>query len=108
MPKAHRAILIDAHTQKVREVQVSGLEDYYREMQVSLITTGCWMDSKTVLYVDDEGLINGTTVGFSINGRPYAGSGLITAVSRKTGNSINLTDEWTAEGVARKVEFFFV
>ena len=104
----HRAILIDAHSMSVREVQVSGLEDYYREMKVERIETAVWLDAETILYVDEEGLINGTTVGFTLNNGQWAGSGLVTAVNRKTGSSKDLKDKWTAEGLMRKVKFYAI
>jgi hypothetical protein len=108
MPKAHRAILIDAHTMTIREVRVSGLEDYYREMKVERIEHAIWLDAETLIYVDEEGLINGTTVGFTMNNGQWAGSGLVTAINRKTGSSKDLKEKWTAEGLMRKVQFYSI
>lgn len=103
MAKAHRCILIDAHKREVREVACKGLEDYYQSMNVERIETATWLDKQTCIYVDEEGLINGTRVGFVINNRPFAGSGIVTAINHKTGGSISLKEDWTAEGIARKV-----
>lgn len=42
---------------------------------------GVRLGNGDTLYVDDEGLINGTAHGFYYEGRPYAGNGLILGIT---------------------------
>ena len=74
-----RAILIDAVNCTVTEFQNKGdLDSIYKAINVEMIEVGNY-DPETgdTLYVDEEGLINGTTVGFEIFGKQFAGSGII-------------------------------
>lgn len=71
-----KGILIDAYKQEVREVEYDGLQDIY-----ALTACGCvdviHLRNDDAVYVDDEGLINGTEVAFSIEGRVLMGNGLV-------------------------------
>lgn len=73
-----KAILIDAKNRQVREIEV---ENDYKKIQEALgvqyFTIVGLRDTTDVLYIDDEGLINGTEFGFYINGEMYLGNGLI-------------------------------
>lgn len=74
-----RAILIDAVNCTVTEIQNKGdLDSIYKAINVEMIEVGNY-DPETgdTLYVDEEGLINGTTVGFELFGKQFAGSGII-------------------------------
>jgi hypothetical protein len=73
-----KAILIDAKNKQVREIEV---ENDFRKIQeaigVQYFTIVGLPDTTDVLYVDDEGLINGTDFGFYFKGELYFGNGLI-------------------------------
>ena len=84
-----KAILIDAKNQQVRYDDNKGqLEDLYRVMGVDMIEIAEHWKNGDTLYVDEEGLINGTDYGFEINGHQYVGNGLIYGldVSSENGN----------------------
>ena len=75
-----KAILINAKTKEVKEVEMG--KDYneiYTQLGCELFTAGMYMEQSDVMYVDDEGLINGTDEFFTLEGahQPFAGNGLI-------------------------------
>ena len=73
-----KAIFIDAKNQQVSYVNNKGqLEDLYLTLGVNMVEIGTYLDNFDTLYVDEEGLINGTDYGFSLNGREYMGNGLL-------------------------------
>ncbi len=102
--KTKRAILIDAKTNSVRFVEVGEYTDIYKHCGFELFTTVGLGNGET-LYVDDEGLMNGTQYGFTIEGysQPLMGNGLILG-STASGNSKSTA--LTLEEVARKVQCF--
>lgn len=73
-----RAILIDAVRKQVREIEISGdlksLQDCV-EGYIELVR----LDDKNDMYVNEEGLINGTQDFFTYHGahQPFAGSAVI-------------------------------
>jgi hypothetical protein len=74
-----RAILIDAVNCTVKEIQNKGdLDSIYKAINVEMIEVGNY-DPETgdTLYVDEEGRINGTAIGFELFGKKFAGSGII-------------------------------
>lgn len=73
-----KAIFINAKEGKVTYVNNKGsLEEIYQTMNVEMIEIGCRWDNGDFLYVDEEGLLNGTDYGFEINGKYFVGNGLI-------------------------------
>lgn len=100
-----RVIVIDAHTDTVRECRISNLSDYYREMRCKRIQHACTMGVDTHLMVDEEGLINGTMVGFYINLAQWRGSGILSATD-EYGDLIDLSEDWTVERVRQNVSFW--
>jgi len=77
-----KSIFIDAKNQQVSYVENKGqLEDLYRIMEVEMIQIAEHWKNGDTLYVDEEGLINGTNFGFEINGNQYVGNGLIYGLS---------------------------
>ena len=75
MPKT--ATLIDAKHGLIREVEVTDFRSIQAALGVNAFDCVRVDADGETLYVDDEGLINGTQFGFSINGRLFAGNGLI-------------------------------
>lgn len=79
-----KAIFIDAKNQEVSLVENKGqLEDMYLIMKVDTIQIGRYYPNGDTLYVDEEGLINGTSFGFSLDGRDFLGNGLIYGTNRE-------------------------
>lgn len=75
-----KAILINAKTKEVKEVEMGrDYKEIYTQLECELFTTGAYLDAADVIYVDDEGLINGTDIFFTFEGahQPFAGNGLI-------------------------------
>lgn len=73
-----RAIFINAKEQTVTYVDNKGqLEDLYNTMGVEMVEIGNRWDNGDYLYVDEEGLLNGTDFGFEIDGLQFVGNGLI-------------------------------
>lgn len=71
------ATLIDAKHGFIREVDVTDFRSIQAALGVDCFDCVRVDANGETLYVDDEGLINGTKFGFTINGRPFAGNGLI-------------------------------
>lgn len=73
-----KSIFINAKEQTVTYLQNKGqLEEIYEILGVEMIEIGCRWDNGDYLYVDEEGLINGTDFGFIINGMRFVGNGII-------------------------------
>lgn len=82
-----KAILIDAKNQQVRYVENKGqLEDMYQALGVEMIEIAKYYPNGDTLYVDEEGLINGTDFGFEINGLIFMGNGIIYGTNREDPN----------------------
>lgn len=104
--EGYRVIVIDVHTDTVRECRISNLSDYYREMRCKRIQYACNMDVDTHLMVDEEGLINGTAVGFCLNNLvQWRGSGILSATD-EDGDLTDLSEDWTVERVKQNVSFW--
>lgn len=105
--EGYRVIVIDAHTETVRECRIFKLSDYYREMRCNRIQYACNMDVDTHLMVDEEKLINGTAyVGFCLNNLvQWRGSGILSATDEE-GELTDLSEDWTVEKVKQNVSFW--
>lgn len=78
------AIFIDAQNQQVTRVKNRGqLEEMYLLMKVDMIQVGRYYPNGDTLYVDEEGLINGTNYGFSLDGRDFLGNALLYGTNRE-------------------------
>lgn len=109
-----KAIHIDAENQTVSDVELesesdtSFLSELYKYTKCNCICSGwTWYDDQSipraVLYVDDEGAMNGTTISFLLHSpsgvgglrcnpmgpTPLMGSGIITGVS-ESGETIDV------------------
>lgn len=73
-----QAIFIDAKNQQVSYVNNKGqLEDLYLTLGVDMVEIGKYWENGDTLWVDEEGLINGTDFGFQIDGIDFMGNGII-------------------------------
>lgn len=101
-----KAILINAKTKEVKEIEMGkDYKEIYTQLECELFTAGAYLDKEDVIYVDDEGLINGTDVFFTFEGahQPFAGNGLIMGTDdegESTDCKINLTE------VTKRVKFY--
>lgn len=78
-----RAIFINAKEQTVSYVENKGqLEDLYLTLGVDMVEIGRYYPNGETLWVDEEGLINGTDFGFQLDGIDYVGNGLIYGTNR--------------------------
>lgn len=101
-----KAILINAKDKTVTEVTITNYKDIYKFCGFDLFTTVQMDANGNTLYVDDEGLLNGTSVGFVIKGypQPLMGSAIILGTNLRTGDSKDT--DLTAEQVRKMVSFF--
>ena len=100
-----KAILINAKANTVRFVEVGEYTDIYKHCGYETFTTVSLGGGET-LYVDDEGLMNGTDFGFELEGydHPLMGNGLILGCNLNNGESVDTA--LSLEDVARKVQCF--
>lgn len=99
-----KAILINAKTNSVTLVEVGEYTDIYKHCGYDTFTCVGLAKGETV-YVDDEGLINGTAFGFTIEGYdgPLMGNGLILG---STSNGDSKDTAFSVHEVADKVRCF--
>ena len=104
-----RAILIDARSQTVREIEIEP-EAHGELLKAIYAAIGCrWVERVRLddhdLWIDAERRTNGTESGFSLAGRPFFGSGLILGHDdhgRSTAATMNLS------ALQRHVDFWIV
>ena len=65
----NKAILIDPFDQTIKPVDIKGFRDIQRAIQADLFT--CVNIGENTLYVDDEGLINGTELAVRFEDEVY-------------------------------------
>jgi hypothetical protein len=101
-----RAILIDAVNHTVTEIQHKGdLDGIYRSLNVEMIEVGHYdQETGDTMYVDEEGLINGTEFGFTLFNREYMGSGIIFGSTPEGENAAAVTDLKTIKPIFFKLE----
>ena len=79
-----KAIFIDAKNQQVSIIETKAqLEDKYLILNVNMVEIGKYYENGDTLWVDEEGLINGTDFGFQLDGIDYMGNGLILGTNRE-------------------------
>lgn len=106
--KANKAILINAKDNTVKFVDVGHYTDIYKHTGFETFTT-VRIDAKgNTLYVDDEGLINGTATGFVLKGYdgPLMGNAVILGTNLNNGDTLDT--DLTLEAVAGLVHTFKV
>ena len=88
-----KAILIDVTRQRLDEVEVDGLKDYYKLIECNFITVATYINKSDVIFVDDEGLLKEPKAGFKVKGSNhpyYAGNGLVVGCNHRTGESADV------------------
>lgn len=79
-----KGIFIDALNHQVSIVDTKGqLEDKYLLLKVNMVEIGRYWENGDTLWVDEEGLINGTSYGFELDGQYFMGNGLILGTNRE-------------------------
>ena len=104
--KNTKAILLNARNNTVEFVSINDFRDIQKFGQYDCFTC-VQMDAKgNTLYVDDEGLINGTNAGFYMRGYegPLMGNAVILCSNRNTGDSVDT--DLTLEQVSEMVNCF--
>lgn len=96
MPKNTRsdcALLLNAKENTITEIVIKDYSDISRLIGCNYFTTVQVNDKGDTLYVDDEGLINGTTVGFTFDGYdgPLMGNGILLGTDLRTGDSKDIS-----------------
>ena len=101
-----KAILIDAYNTQVRAVDIKekSLQAIYDQLKCSTFVCAMMLEGGETLYVDEEGLLNGTQVAFKIEGghQPFMGNGLILGTDAD-GESVDT--KLMVEGVSKLVTF---
>jgi hypothetical protein len=108
----NKAILINAKANTVSIVEVGEYTDIYKHCGYETFTCVGLGNGET-LYVDDEGLINGTDYGFTIEGYsdPLMGNGLIlgsTASGDSKSTALSVEDVLAKVRILRPTAFGFV
>jgi hypothetical protein len=79
-----KGIFIDAKNRQVAYVNTKAqLEDLYLILGVNMVEIGKYWENGDTLWVDEEGLINGTDFGFQVQGLEFLGNGLILGTNRE-------------------------
>ena len=101
-----KAILIDSINKEVKEVEIGkGIDEIYKFLQCECFTVGTYLPKEDAIFVDDEGLMNGTDVFFTFEGahQPFAGNGLIMGCD-DMGESVDCKVD--IDEVKNKVKFY--
>lgn len=104
--KPAKAILLDAQNNTVSFVSITNYKDISKFGRYDLFTTVQINDKGETLFVDDEGLLNGTDFGFEIEGypEPIMGNAVILGTNFNTGDSVDT--DLTLDDVAKMVRTF--
>ncbi len=99
-----KALLLNVSKNTITEVVIKDYTDIAKFGKFDMFTTVGVNDAGDTLYVDDEGLINGTEVGFTYEGydSPLMGNAILLGTDRRTGDSKDVT--MTAAEFAAKVK----
>lgn len=105
MPKNTRsdcALLLNAKENTITEIVIKDFSDISRLIGCNYFTTVQVNDKGDTLYVDDEGLINDTIVGFTYEGydSPLMGNAILLGTDLRTGDSKDISMT-TAEFAAK-------
>jgi len=98
-----KAIFIDSEKETVSEVEVDGLESWYKLLKCELVEAVLLNSYGDSIVVDEEGMLKKPTIFFKFGETPFAGSGLIIRVNDQ-GDSIE--PFITLEQVKANVTFF--
>ncbi len=101
-----KAILIDSKNREVKQIEIGkGIDEMYNVLECECFTIGTYLPKEDAIFVDDEGLMNGTDMFFTYEGahQPFAGNGLIMGcddMGESEDCKVDLTE------VKNKVKFF--
>jgi hypothetical protein len=101
-----KAILIDSINKEVKEVEIGkGIDEMYKFLNCEIFTIASYLPKNDAIFVDDEGLMNGTDTFFTYEGahQPFAGNGLIMGSNSK-GESVDCKIDLNE--VKKKVNFY--
>jgi len=101
-----KAILIDSINKEVKEVEIGkGIDEMYKFLNCEIFTIASYLPKNDAIFVDDEGLMNGTDTFFTYEGahQPFAGNGLIMGSNSK-GESVDCKIDLNE--VKKKVDFY--
>jgi len=101
--KTNHAIFIDAENNRVTIEKIRNSNDIIKLGKYDIFTC-VRIDKNDCIYVDDEGLINGTKYGFFFNDEPLFGNGIILGVNINTGDT--LPAKHTIEEIAPMIRCF--
>lgn len=99
-----KAIVIDVNKKEVYETELDeGLQPIYNALECETFDCPFALPNSDTLYVDDEGLLKESRVGFHLKGAPqdYVGNGLLLGTNYETGESVDVKTslEWVKENV---------
>jgi hypothetical protein len=100
--KSNAGFLINATDRTISKVSVSDGE-IRKLIGCDLFCVGGYLEDGDTLYVDDEGLINGTEKAFFFDGRLLMGNGLVLGCDEDTGESRSAVI--SPENLAARVKF---
>ena len=105
--KGTKAIFLDAKDNTLSYVYIKHYTDIYKHCKYGTFTT-VNIGKGDVMYVDDEGLINGTDFGFKIDSYPalIMGNAIIMSTNSRTGDSANV--KHTINQIAKITKSFVV
>ena len=101
-----KAILIDSINKEVKEIEIGkGIDEMYKFLNCEIFTIASYLPKNDAIFVDDEGLMNGTDTFFTYEGahQPFAGNGLIMGSNSK-GESVDCKIDLNE--VKKKVNFY--
>ena len=100
-----KAILINSKTSSIKEVSVGDYKEMYVHLECSMFEVATELPNQDSIFVDEEGLINGTDVFFTYEGahQPFAGNGLVMGCN-DDGESVDC--KIALDEVKSKVKFY--
>jgi hypothetical protein len=106
MKRNDKALLLNAKENTITEVVIKDYTDISRLIGCNYFTTVQVNAEGDTLYVDDEGLINGTDCGFLLEGYDgrLMGNAILLGTNRATGDSKDAT--MSAKDLAKLVKCF--
>lgn len=99
----NKAYLIDSTNRVITPIEVGDYRDLQKKIGCDLFCVGATLPNEDTLYVDDEGLINGTETSFLFQGRLLMGNGVLLGTNPDSGDSENV--KTSLESLSRMVTF---
>lgn len=99
----NKAFLIDSTAHTITPIVVGDFRDLQKKVGCDLFTVADTLANEDTLYVDDEGLINGTKTSFVWRGQLLMGNGVLLGSDPDTGESADV--KTSLNSVSRMVTF---